>query len=295
MHQRLGRHRRDCRRHRDPGREPGVRPSSRSSGSPPSTPARPRRRWRPTATATGGSRPRRRKEYGMIDPVVERWTTSARPWSRRRMRGCSHGPVHDPDRRRAHPAAASGRTTSTSGCCPSGSSSSAPRSTTAWRTSSSRSCSTSSAANPDLRDRDLYQLPRRFVHRAHGDLRHDEFVGAPIATYCVGQAASTAAVLLAAGGPGRRAVLEHARVLLGQPSSRPRAPCRTWPSRPRNWSRVRAEVDEILAQHTGHAIEKIRADMDRNKMFTARRRWITGWPTRSSRAGRRPSRPGGPR
>ena len=45
------------------------------------------------------------------------------------------------------------------------------------------------------------------------------FVQAPISTFCVGQAASTAAVLLAGGDPGRRFVLEHARVLLGQPAS----------------------------------------------------------------------------
>lgn len=45
------------------------------------------------------------------------------------------------------------------------------------------------------------------------------FVRAPISTFCVGQAASTAAVLLAGGDPGRRFVLEHARVLLGQPAS----------------------------------------------------------------------------
>ncbi|MFF1797112.1 ATP-dependent Clp protease proteolytic subunit, partial [Kitasatospora sp. NPDC058263] len=45
------------------------------------------------------------------------------------------------------------------------------------------------------------------------------FVQAPISTFCVGQAASTAAVLLAGGDPGRRFVLQHARVLLGQPAS----------------------------------------------------------------------------
>ena len=45
------------------------------------------------------------------------------------------------------------------------------------------------------------------------------FIGAPISTFCVGQAASTAAVLLAGGDKGRRFVLDHSRVLLGQPAS----------------------------------------------------------------------------
>ena len=59
-----------------------------------------------------------------------------------------------------------------------------------------------------------------------------QYIKPTVATFCLGQAASAAAVLLAAGTPGNRHVLEHARVLLHQPSGGERAPRPTWRSRP---------------------------------------------------------------
>ena len=97
------------------------------------------------------------------------------------------------------------------------------------------------------------------------------FIGSPIATYCVGQAASTAAVLLAAGSPGRRFVLEHARVLLGQPSSGGRqGTVSDLGLQAKEMLRVRDQVEEVLARHTGHEVAELRADMDRDKVFNAR-------------------------
>jgi len=95
------------------------------------------------------------------------------------------------------------------------------------------------------------------------------FVGAPIATYCVGQAASTAAVLLAGGDPGRRYILEHARVLLGQPSSGGRqGTISDLGLQAKEMVRIRSQVEEVLARHTGHPAATLRADMDREKVFT---------------------------
>ena len=96
-----------------------------------------------------------------------------------------------------------------------------------------------------------------------------QYIRPDVATVCMGQAASAAAVLLAAGAPGRRAVLRHAKVLLHQPSSQAQGTLPDLAIQAKELARVRAEVDEILAQHTGHPIEKIRADTDRNKTFTA--------------------------
>lgn len=97
------------------------------------------------------------------------------------------------------------------------------------------------------------------------------FIGAPIATYCVGQAASTAAVLLAGGDPGRRVVLEHARVLLGQPAaSGSQGTVSDLTLRAKEMMRIRAQVEEVLSRHTGHDVAKLRADTDRDKVFTAR-------------------------
>lgn len=96
------------------------------------------------------------------------------------------------------------------------------------------------------------------------------FVRAPISTFCVGQAASTAAVLLAGGDPGRRFVLEHARILLGQPASGGRqGTVSDLTLQAKEMLRIRSEVEEVLSHHTGHDIASLRTDMDRDKVFTA--------------------------
>ncbi|WP_416966540.1 ClpP family protease [Streptomyces sp. 4F14] len=96
------------------------------------------------------------------------------------------------------------------------------------------------------------------------------YVRAPISTFCVGQAASTAAVLLAGGDPGRRFVLEHARVLLGQPASGgQRGMVSDLALQAKEMVRIRSQVEDVLARHTGHDAATLRADMDRDKVFTA--------------------------
>ncbi|WP_329022700.1 ClpP family protease [Streptomyces sp. NBC_00690] len=96
------------------------------------------------------------------------------------------------------------------------------------------------------------------------------FIRAPISTFCVGQAASTAAVLLAGGDPGRRFVLEHSRVLLGQPSSRGRQGVVSDLSlEAKEMLRIRSQVEEVLTRHTGHDGAALRTAMDRDRVFTA--------------------------
>lgn len=96
------------------------------------------------------------------------------------------------------------------------------------------------------------------------------YVQAPIATLCVGQAASTAAVLLAGGDPGRRSVLQHARVLLGQPASGGRQGTVSDLSlAAKEMVRIRSQVEEVLSRHTHHEVATLRADMDRDKVLTA--------------------------
>jgi ATP-dependent Clp protease, protease subunit len=97
-----------------------------------------------------------------------------------------------------------------------------------------------------------------------------QFVQPDVATFCIGQASSAAAVLLAAGAPGKRSVLEHAKVLLHQPSSQARGTLPDLAVQAKEVARVRAEMDEILSRHTGHPASKIRADTDRNMTLSAR-------------------------
>ena len=96
-----------------------------------------------------------------------------------------------------------------------------------------------------------------------------QFIRPDVATICIGQASSAAAVLLAAGAPGRRAVLRHAKVLLHQPSTQAQGTLPDLAVQAKEVARVRADVEEILSRHTGHPVEKIRRDTDRNKTFTA--------------------------
>ncbi len=95
------------------------------------------------------------------------------------------------------------------------------------------------------------------------------YVRPDVATICMGQAASAAAVLLAAGAPGQRSVLRHAKVLLHQPSSEARGTLPDLAVQAKEVARVRAEMDEILSRHTGHPVDKIRRDTDRNMTLSA--------------------------
>jgi ATP-dependent Clp protease, protease subunit len=95
------------------------------------------------------------------------------------------------------------------------------------------------------------------------------FIRCDIATFCMGQAASAAAVLLAAGTPGKRGVLRHAKVTLHQPSSQARGTLPDLAVQAKDVAKVRAEMEEILSHHTGHSTGKIRADIDRNMTLSA--------------------------
>src|SRR5260370_12677585 len=86
----------------------------------------------------------------------------------------------------------------------------------------------------------------------------------------MGQASAAAAVLLAAGAPGKRAVLPHATVLLHQPSTQAQGALPDLAIQAKDVARVRSQVNEILSRHTGHPVAKIRSDTDRNKTFSAR-------------------------
>lgn len=90
------------------------------------------------------------------------------------------------------------------------------------------------------------------------------FVDPDVSTLCVGQAISTAAVLLAAGAPGKRRVLPHARVLLHQPHTEgSRGSISDLALEAAELARIRAEAEALLAEHTGHTVEEIRIDTDR--------------------------------
>ncbi|PFG44185.1 ATP-dependent Clp protease proteolytic subunit ClpP [Isoptericola jiangsuensis] len=97
-----------------------------------------------------------------------------------------------------------------------------------------------------------------------------QFVRCDVTTTCMGQAASAAAVLLAAGTPGKRTMLEHSRVLLHQPSAEGRGTVSDLAIQAREVLRLRAETEQVLARHTGRSVDQLRADTDRDLVLTAR-------------------------
>ena len=96
------------------------------------------------------------------------------------------------------------------------------------------------------------------------------FIKPDVATYCMGQAASAAAVLLAAGTAGKRYGLPHARVMIHQPHiGGLEGQATDIEIHAREILRVREEMNQILASHTGQDLEKIRVDTDRDFWMTA--------------------------
>ena len=96
------------------------------------------------------------------------------------------------------------------------------------------------------------------------------FIKPDVATYCMGQAASAAAVLLAAGARGKRFALPHARVMLHQPHiGGLEGQATDIEIHAREIIRVKEDMNQILAFHTGQPIEKIRMDTDRDYWMTA--------------------------
>jgi ATP-dependent Clp protease, protease subunit len=95
------------------------------------------------------------------------------------------------------------------------------------------------------------------------------FIRPDITTYCIGQASSAAAVLLAAGTPGKRFVLEHSRVVLHQPSTGGQGTISDLSLQAKELLRTRSQVEDVLSRHTGQPVEKLRADTDRDLVLTA--------------------------
>ncbi|RFS83905.1 ATP-dependent Clp protease proteolytic subunit [Actinomadura spongiicola] len=96
------------------------------------------------------------------------------------------------------------------------------------------------------------------------------YVRPPIETTCVGQAGAAAAILLAAGAPGRRAALSGARIVLGEPAIEvARGHAADLDIQAREVLRLREQTEAILAESTGRDPATVRRDLDRTRFFTA--------------------------
>lgn len=96
-----------------------------------------------------------------------------------------------------------------------------------------------------------------------------QYIKADVATICYGQAASAAAVLLAAGTTGKRLALPHSRILLHQPYAGAQGQATDIELAAKEILRLRELLEEILAGHTGQPIDRIHTDTDRDFVMTA--------------------------
>ena len=97
-----------------------------------------------------------------------------------------------------------------------------------------------------------------------------QYIKPQIATVCLGQAASAAAVLLAAGTPGKRMALPHSRIIIHQPATEGGyGQGSDIEIQAREILRMRTQLEEMLAKHSNQPIEKVRKDIDRDKIMTA--------------------------
>ena len=91
-----------------------------------------------------------------------------------------------------------------------------------------------------------------------------QYIRSPVATYCMGQAASMGALLLAAGEKGRRYALPHSRILIHQVSGGFTGQASDVDIQAKEILRLREELNAILAKHTGQPLERIAQDTDRD-------------------------------
>ena len=96
-----------------------------------------------------------------------------------------------------------------------------------------------------------------------------QFVGCDVRTYCIGQAASMAAVLLAGGTKGKRFLLPNSRILIHQPLGGARGTATDIHIQAEEILRLRTRLNEILARHSGQPLERIEEDVDRDRFMSA--------------------------
>ena len=96
-----------------------------------------------------------------------------------------------------------------------------------------------------------------------------QFLKPDVATYCIGQASSMAALLLAAGAKGKRYSLPHARIMIHQPWGGVQGAAADISIQAKEILRLRDRINEILASHTGQALEKVQRDTDRDFFMSA--------------------------
>ncbi len=120
------------------------------------------------------------------------------------------------------------------------------------------------AEDPDKEINFYINSPGGLVTAGMGIYDTMQYIKSPVATLCMGQAASMAALLLAAGSHGKRFALPHARILIHQPMGGFQGQATDVDIQAREILRLREELNEIMGKHTGQPIEVINRDTERD-------------------------------
>ena len=96
-----------------------------------------------------------------------------------------------------------------------------------------------------------------------------QFITCDVATYCLGQAASMGAVLLTAGAEGKRHSLPNSRIMIHQPQAGMEGTAEDVMIHAKEFSKVKERLNRILLKHTGHPLDKIEQDTDRDRFMSA--------------------------
>ncbi len=114
-----------------------------------------------------------------------------------------------------------------------------------------------------------FNSPGGSVHAGLGIYDTMQYISANVATICTGMAASMAAVLLTAGEKGKRSALKHSRVMIHQPMGGASGQASDIEITAREIMKIKKELYEIIAQHTGKDIEQVEKDSDRDYWMTS--------------------------
>ena len=114
-----------------------------------------------------------------------------------------------------------------------------------------------------------FNTPGGSVHAGLGIYDTIQFVNSDVATICTGMAASMGAVLLTAGTKGKRSALKHARVMIHQPMGGAQGQASDIEITAREIQKLKKELYEIIADHSGNPFKKIEKDSDRDYWMTA--------------------------
>ncbi len=114
-----------------------------------------------------------------------------------------------------------------------------------------------------------FNTPGGAVHAGLGIYDTMQYISCDIATICTGMAASMGAVLLCAGTKGKRSALKHSRIMIHQPMGGAQGPASDIEITAREILKLRNELYNIIAEHSGNPVKKVEKDADRDYWMTA--------------------------